>query len=157
MTTTFRPTDTIKALAEGYAARLAAKLPAYGINAVWPISGTLAGDAVGIFYGPPPPDPDRVISVSPRRLTAGIDSPDSTYAIQLRLRGLEDLLDVWHMSDATRDVMLTGSIVLPNGLYVASVQFQGGTTLGMDPRNRQEWSDNYVMGLGEHRASPFTG
>jgi hypothetical protein len=148
--------NTLRALFDGVAQRLAADADPV-LNIAWQASSKYAAGVRGIYPGPKlPTDPDEVIVLSPRQLTADPTLADSEYALNARFRGTPDPHTVWSLASAMRDVFLgRWSTVLPGGLVVRNVTFAGGTPLPPDDHQRAGWSDNYVFAVGEHRAQPF--
>lgn len=147
--------NTTQALGEGAALLLAADCdPALGV--AWDPEAGYTDGQVGIWLAVIPTRPDRMISLSPRQVTADPTLAESLYGLQVRVRGTRDPRVVWALRDGIRDVLLgRWPTVLPSGLQVRTVDFAGGTSLGQDDANRFQWSDNYVFGVGEHRARPF--
>lgn len=148
--------NTLRALFEGVAQRFAADADPV-LNIAWQASGKYTAGQRGIYPGPRlPAEPDELILLSPRLLTADPTLSDSEYALQARFRGTVDPHTVWALASAMRDIFLGRfPTVLPGDLRVGTVTFGGGTPLPPDKHDRAGWSDNYVFGVGEHRAQPF--
>jgi hypothetical protein len=149
------PVNTLQALAEGVAQQLAA-LADSAQHITWQSSGSYAAGTVGIYMASVPTTPDKIVTLSPRELTAHPTLVDAEYALQIRTRGTPDPRVVWALRDACRDVILgRWPTTLPNGLEIRSVDYAGGGAIGQDASLRWMWSDNFTYQLGEHRARPF--
>jgi hypothetical protein len=98
--------NTLRALFDGVAQRLAADADPV-LNIAWQASSKYAAGVRGIYPGPKlPTDPDEVIVLSPRQLTADPTLADSEYALNARFRGTPDPHTVWSLASAMRDVFL---------------------------------------------------
>jgi hypothetical protein len=147
--------NTLRALAEGVAQRIAANADPL-LNITWQATGKYTTGQRGIYLGKIPTDPDEIIALFPRQLTADPMLAESEYGLQVRMRSTpNDPRTVWTLVSAVRDVLLgVWPTTLPGGLYVRTVTYGGGTSLGLDDRNRTEWSENFLLAVGEHRARP---
>lgn len=127
---------------EGFAQLIAARVdPALAVT--WRVGSYTAGE-LGIYLARVPTTPDRVITLTPIPTGAGSVLSGADVLLQTRYRAGPDVRDVWAIRDAVR-AALTGAfpIRLPTGVYVSTLEFAYGGSLGMDDNQRFEWADNW--------------
>lgn len=140
-------TDFLTEYVEGFAQLLAAET-----DLAWQPAGDYPADEAGIFIGTVPASPDKLVALMPTPMDAHPVFTDSAVNLQIRFRAGADIRDTWAMRDQTRRV-LAGRfpLLLPTGVYVSTLVFAYGTSMGQDSSKRWEWADNYRTRATEPR------
>jgi hypothetical protein len=127
---------------------LARMLDTAGVAVYRPSDGaTYAADETAISFKDLPPDPDRVVVITPANTPA--TTPVITYGqriVQLRFRGTAVATDVDDLADAAF-VVLHGAADLTFGsVHVTQILRFSSIPLGMDEQDRRwQRSDNYLL------------
>ncbi|WP_375490225.1 minor capsid protein [uncultured Jatrophihabitans sp.] len=140
------PLDVVTGIGEGAAQLLAHAAVGFSWR-----TDSRTGDAP-LFIALVPTSPDRVAVLTPALTGGDPVQATTTGTLQLRFRGGQDARDVWGMAAASRRV-LRGRFPtrLANGIYIATMSFAYGTSIGRDDANRWEWTDSYRFTATEPR------
>jgi hypothetical protein len=102
-----------------------------------------ASDARPIFVGTMPAAPDRVIVVTPYRVSEDATGSTVVQGFQVRCRGTRDMRDVEDTADDVR-MAVHGAHDVPLGpAEFTLVWRQSHTTIGQDANGRWETSSNF--------------
>ena len=124
------------------AAGLGQHLASAGIG-TWRADGVYAPGETGIVVKTMPPNPDRVIVISPYPVREAPAGSDITLALQVRCRGGQDPRDVDELADAVRDLLHGARNVILGPARCALVWRQSHAPLGADESGRWETSSNF--------------
>lgn len=146
--TTASQTDFLTEYTEGFAQLLAAA----DVGFSWRDFGTQTDGRAPIFLVDVPTDPHKICTLTPTPMDAHPTLTDSAVNLQIRFRAGTDVREVWAMRNATR-LVLAGRFPmrLPTGIYISTLTFAYGTSMGQDPSKRWEWADNYRTRASEPR------
>jgi hypothetical protein len=122
---------------------LAEILAAAGVG-VWNPSGSYSASAVGIFYGPLLPAPDRAVGITRYGGTGPLTNDDyrGRRLVQVRVRGKpDDTKSADDLADAVDAVLAR----MPRIQGLSSEWASGPLPLGADGNRRTELTLNYIV------------
>lgn len=101
---------------------------------------------VGILMRSVPPQPDRVITLSPYPVASPLlGMADFIQGVQIRCRGTTDVRVCEDLADAVFDNLDSAGRLTLGGVAVVQVYRQSYTSLGQDGNGRWESSSNYYF------------
>jgi hypothetical protein len=120
---------------------------AAGGGGTWNPTGTTAAGQTGIVIATTPPEPDRIVILTPYGPLGQWDDGDVLQGLQVRFRGDPgDPTSTYDLRDTWRDLLdgIGGDgLVDIGGVTVSQIYHDSGTALGFDDNGRLEWSDNF--------------
>jgi hypothetical protein len=113
----------------------------------WNPAGIYTSGQTGIMIAASPPEPDKVVILTPYGPLGQWDDGDVLQGLQIRYRGARnDPTSTYDLRDTWRDLLdgIGGDgLVEIGGVLVSQIFAKPGTSLGFDGNVRLEWSDNF--------------
>lgn len=125
---------------------LAAHLASNGIGTWRPDGPPYGPDEVGITIADLPPQPDRLICLTPYPVDENVATADVRMGLQVRCRSGRDPRGSNDLDDQVFDLIHGAEhLALTTGVHVVQIFRQSSTPMGRDSNDRWEHASTYLL------------